>query len=487
MRVKTKVMVLLIIFLLLPSHIAPSVSAAPYEGYNYSYWEKAEPSAIAYLPKAVLDGRGEDYGLLNSPEDIYVRDDKIYILDSGNNRIVILDKNYNFISEIAQFNNDGQSDTLNNPQGIFVTENNHIYIADTENRRIIQLDGNGDFIKEIGAPESDVIRAGFEYRPVKVAVDSAERVYVIGRGVYDGIIEFDADGNFTGYTGANKVSFNPIDLFWRTVATREQRAKMSLFIPIEFNNIDMDDEGFIYTTNAEDSNTPIQRINATGTDIVRREGYHEIIGDIQYPHRGTQSGRTTFIDVTVNEYGMYSGLDSRRGRVFTYDEDGNLLYIFGKLGNQVGTFDTPVAIDRLGENIIVLDKGYNNLVVFEPTAFGENVNQAVMHYNLGDEEKSAAYWREVLRLDANYEVAYVGIGKSLLAEGENKEALTYFENGNSKLYYSKAFKRYRKDVLRDNFGTIMTIIVLIPISYLVFLIYRSIRRRRAEAHVERVS
>src|SRR5690625_601344 len=487
MRVKSKVIVLLIIFLLLPFLITPSVSAAPYEGYNYSYWEKAEPSAIAYLPKVVLDGRGEDYGLLDSPEDVYVREDKIYILDSGNNRIVILDKNYDFVSEIVDFNNNGQSDTFNNPQGIFVTANNHIYIADTENRRIIQLDDKGELIKEIVAPESDVIRDGFKYHPVKISVDSAERVYVIGRGVYDGIIEFDADGEFTGYTGANKVSFNPVELFWRMVATREQRAKMSLFIPIEFNNIDIDDEGFIYTTNAEDSDTPIQRINATGTDIIRREGYHEIIGDIQYPLRGAQSGRTTFIDVTVNEYGMYSGLDSRRGRVFTYDEDGNLLYIFGKLGNQVGTFDTPVAIDRLGDNIIVLDKGYNNLIVFEPTAFGENVNQAVKHYHLGDDDQSADYWREVLRLDANYEIAYVGIGKSLLAEGKHKEALTYFENGNSKLYYSKAFKRYRKDLLRGNFGVIMTTIVLIPISYLGFLIYRSRRGRRAEAHVERVS
>src|SRR5699024_5260090 len=123
----SKVIVLLIVCLLLPSLIAPSAYAAPYEGYNYSYWDKAEPSAIAYLPKVVLDGRGEDYGVLNSPEDVYVRGDKIYILDSGNNRIVILDKNYDFVSQIDSFNNNGQSDTFNHPQGIYVTENNHIY------------------------------------------------------------------------------------------------------------------------------------------------------------------------------------------------------------------------------------------------------------------------------------------------------------------------------------------------------------------------
>lgn len=487
MNIKSKTIVILIVMLLLPSFMVPSVSAAPYVGYNYSYWEKAEPSPVPYVPELVIDGIGEEYGTFSSPEDLYVRDNLIYILDTGNNRIVILNDQYELVSEITEFNNNGQIDNFNSPFGIFVTEEHHIYVADTNNRRIVHLDGNGEFIREIGPPEADVIREGLEYRPIKLSVDRAKRIYVIGRGIYDGIIEFDSDGVFTGYTGAPRVSFNPIDLFWRAIATREQRARMSLFIPIEFNSIDVDEEGFLYTTNVENSSTPVQRLNATGADIIRREGYHPIIGDIDYPFRGPQSGRTTFVDITANEYGMYSVLDSRRGRIFTYDEDGNLLYIFGSLGDQVGTFATPVAVETLGDKILTLDKGNHNLVVFKPTAFGENVNKAVMYYNRGDEEQSAAYWREVLRLDANYEVAYVGIGKSLLADGQNEEALSYFENGNSRLYYSKAFKRHRQEVLRENFGTIMTTIVLVGVAYIGFRTVKSVRRRRAESHVERAS
>ena len=95
-----------------------------------------------------------------------------------------------------------------------------------------------------------------------------------------------------------------------------------------------------------------------------------------------------------------------------------------------------------------------------------------------------SYWEKVLRLDANYEVAYVGIGKALLMDGNNKEAMEYFKNGNSKLYYSKAFKRYRQEVLREYFGIIMTVIALIPISYLGLKMYRAVRRRRAKAIVE---
>ena len=426
----------------------------------------------------IIDGKDESYGLLNAPDDIYVTKDQIYILDTGNNRIVILDKKYEFVQEISEFRNGSKMDGFNSPQGIFVTDEEHIYVADTENNRVVELMGDGTFIREIGAPISDVIRSTFEYYPLKIAVDKAKRIYVIGRGVFDGLIEFDSDGIFTGFTGANKVTFKPLDYFWRILATKQQRAKMALFIPIEYNNLDLDEDGFIYTTNSEyNTKTPLQRLNPTGTDVIRKEGYHNVEGDILFPMRGDVIGGSSFIDVNVNEYGMYSALDLKRGRIFTYDEDGNLLYIFGKLGNQEGTFKTPSAIERLGEDILVLDKGFSNLVVFKPTEFGKNVNEAVMHYNLGNDDEAANYWDKVLRLDANYEVAYVGIGKSLLMDGKNKEAMTYFKNGNSKLYYSKAFKRYRQEVLRANFGPIMSTIVLIPILYLAFIIFKAIRRR----------
>jgi len=112
------------------------------------------------------------------------------------------------------------------------------------------------------------------------------------------------------------------------------------------------------------------------------------------------------------------------------------------------------------------------------------VNEAVKNYHHGNDKESAEYWEKVLRLDANYEVAYVGIGKARLMEGKNKEAMAYFKNGNSKKYYSKAFKRYRQEMLRDYFGFIMSTIVLIPLLYIGYKLYRSFRRRRANAVVE---
>lgn len=152
---------------------------------------------------------------------------------------------------IKGFRNGEKKDSFNNPEGLFVTDAGRIYVADTENRRLVELDGTGAFVREIGAPKADVIGAGFEYFPRKVIVDKAGRIYVVGRGVYEGLIEFDSDGQFTGFMGTNKVQFDPVDLFWKSVSTKEQREKMVQFIPLEFNNVDVDEDGFIYTTTVD--------------------------------------------------------------------------------------------------------------------------------------------------------------------------------------------------------------------------------------------
>jgi hypothetical protein len=183
---------------------------------------------------------------------------------------------------------------------------------------------------------------------------------------------------------------------------------------------------------------------------------------------------------------MYHALDSNRGRIFTYDEDGKLLYITGQIGVQRGTFKIPTAIEISGDRLMVLDKGANQLTVFEPTQFGRTVNEAVKLHSEGDEIASAEQWRQVLRLNANYEIAYIGIGKALLRQEKNKEAMEYFKLGMSRKYYSKAFQRYRKEVMKEQFGTGMTVLVLITAGFFVYkFIIRSARRRREGMHAER--
>jgi tetratricopeptide (TPR) repeat protein len=297
-------------------------------------------------------------------------------------------------------------------------------------------------------------------------------------------MEFDSDGVFIGFIGTNKVKFSPVDLFWKRISTKEQRNQMQQFIPLEFNNLDIDADGFIYTSTSEEkSDRPIKRLNPSGIDILRSKGYFPPKGDIRTLEVGSFRGSSIFVDVASDEGGMFSGLDSKRGRIFTYDKDGNLLYQFGGLGSQQSNFRTPSAIERIGDRVLVLDKDNNRLSVFEPTNYGRFIREAVISLYNGRSEQSTEAWLKVLQLNGNFEVAYIGIGKSLLKKGDNREAMSYFKLGNNREYYSEAFKRYRKDVVLEHFGKIVLAIALF-VGLMITIVKLSRRKTHGQYYQE---
>lgn len=478
---KIKRAILLLAAVLLFAGLSPKLAhASPYEGYTYSYWGETVHSPIAYLPSKTITGQEIGIGSWSSPADMFAAlDGHLYVLDSGNGRIVVLDSEWKVVRQIKEFQNNGKQDGFNNPEGLFVTESGHIFVADTENRRVVELDSSGAFVREISAPKSEVISSNFEYFPRKVIVDKAGRIYVVARGVFEGIIEFDSEGGFTGFMGTNRVQFDPVDLFWKTVSTKEQREKLIRFVPIEFNNVDVDRDGFIFTTTADKQTfAPVKRLNPSGIDVIRINGNIGPVGDLS-------RNRSAFIDIDVSGNGVYRTLDSTRGRIFTYNEDGNLLYVFGQLGNQQGTFKNPVAVESSGNRVFVLDRDQGRITEFAATKFGSLVNEANGLYSIGKHDDAAKLWKEVLRLDANYEMAYIGIGKSMLRQGEYKQAMTFLKLGNDREYYSKALTKYRREYMREHFGIYMT--VLIPLILVVIAVRRSMRLRKGELKKDAVS
>ncbi|BBH20642.1 hypothetical protein Back11_19870 [Paenibacillus baekrokdamisoli] len=458
----TRIIAALFIVTLLLGITAP-VSASASDTYTYSYWGDPVPSPAPYIVDQVYYGKEWNIGALHLPQDLFVGpDDKVYIADTGNNRIIILSKQLQVINVINKFTNDGKQDELSQPEGVFADEVGHIYVADTQKRRLVEFDDKGQFVRTIGEPQSTLLRKGFQYIPTKVVVDKAKRIYVISRGSYEGVMEFDTDGLFSGFIGTNRVKFNPIDLFWKRMSTKVQREQMQQFIPLEFNNLALDKDGFIYTsTSEENSDRPLKRLNPSGVDILRSKGYFPPKGDIHTLETSSSPGSSIFIDVTSDKGGMFSALDAKRGRIFTYDKDGNLLYEFGGLGSQQGNFRTPSAIGMLDDRALVLDKDNNRLTIFEPTSYGSLIRQAVISLYTGKTDQSTTAWEKVLKLNGNFEVAYIGIGKSLLKKGENREAMSYFKSGNNREYYSEAFKRYRKMVVMDHFGSIILAVALL--------------------------
>ena len=478
MKKKFLILIMLILMFALPVF----ADTVPYHCYNYDHYGKPVETPAPYKPITQSSDIG---GLINrqfnQPADIFVaKNGDIYVLDSGNGKIEVFNSSLAYLRTIDGFmKSESEADSLKNPEGIFVTDIGDIYIADTQNGRIVVLDNAGGLKFYIAKVESELLDSGFEFLPSKLAVDDSGRLYVVANRVFQGIMMFEINNRFSNFIGTVDVTVTPIELFWRRFSTKAQREKSKLFVPTEFSNLDIDSEGFIYTSNIDlDSGKMIKRLNPYGVDVLKNHTEHKLAGDLLYSLRGDLSGPTQFCDVTVRKNGMYSALDSVRGRVFTYDDEGHILHIFGGFGTQTGSFKKPVAIDSSDGKLLVLDQEQGRVMVFEHTEYGHLIEGAVSARFLGEDEKSIDFWQLVLKQDPNYELAYSGIGRSLLAEYRNKEAMEYLKKGHDTKYYSIAFKRYRLDMLKDNVNMVINAALCLFLVSALWVAVRKILKQR---------
>jgi len=157
------------------------------------------------------------------------------------------------------------------------------------------------------------------------------------------------------------------------------------------------------------------------------------------------------------------------------------MFAFGSKGNQKGTFKYPAAVESLDGKVIVLDSQKANLTVFGLTEFGKYVHEAIMLYNDGMYGEALEPWKEVLKRNINYNLAYVGVGKALFNTENYKEAKKYFRLGSDRKNESKAFKEYRSNIIRNNFNIIFIIAVLITL-----IIYGIKKRHKVILYISRV-
>ncbi len=447
----------------------------PYDTYNYNYWKDIVKTPAAYTPDRTITGLDVGTDAFREPRDICVSDTgEIYVADTGNNRVVVMDNKMTKVNRVIDsFTRDGEEDHFNAPYGVCVSENNHLYVADSNNARVVELTPEGEFVKLINEPDSEILEDNFTFIPLKVTVDYADRIYVISKGAFEGILVFEANGDFSGYFGTIDVKISVWEKFWRRFASKEERSNTQLYIPTEFTGIDVDSGGFIYASNIDsDGVQAVRRLNPQGKDVIQKGENGNVGGDIKTAKYGDYSGPSEIVDVVYRDKGKYSLLDRKRGRIFTYDKEGNLLYIFGGIGLQKGTFQTPAAIEAIDDEILVLDAGRNSILTFKETNYGQLINDAVGLRFDGDETQAIEKWEAVLRLDENNELANNGIGKAYLTAGDNKKAMHYFELGMNKKYYSIAFKRYRNQILEENLGWILTGVIVLIVVLVIWKRFR---------------
>ena len=455
MKRLTSVFALLLVASLLVSNAEVLANSSDGKHYTYTYdcWDVDRESPDAYSVERVISGSDfKDCGNFSEPQGLFSTGNKMYVADTGNNRICEFtyeNNEFTYVKEVTGYKDaEGKDVKLNGPQDVFVTDDGQMYIADTGNNKIVHLDADGNMVKVIGRP-NDKTYTDAKFLPQKLVVDGAKRIFAQVQNVNKGFLEFDDAGDFTGFVGASEVTYDFFTYLWKMVATKEQRAQMDLFVPTEYSNLCLDSEDFIYATistfdGAVESAEPIRKLNAKGTDILVRNGYNDPYGDLRYTEKGEMKGPSKFVDICCLSNDVYYALDNTKGRIFAYDFQGNMLYAFGGHGYKAGLFMNPSAIEDLGDSLLVTDQKLGTITQFTLTDYGKMINDGLAEYKKGNYDESANIWREVLKHNGNYDQAYIGIGRALLREKNYKEAMNYFELKLDAKNYSKAFKLYRE-------------------------------------------
>lgn len=452
----------------------PIGAAEPYQTYTYSIDGKPLYSPAAYAPLMNVDSGyiGLDKPF-DDPRDIFVdKDQKVYLSDGKNNRVIVMDRYYKLSFIISDFVNDqGVPDKLTNPSGIFVNED-YIYICDTDANRIVLFDHAGNFKRIIPKPVSKLFGAEAIYKPISMVVDEYGRLYVISSTTYQGVIVMTENGDFTGFIGAQKVTYNIWDVIWARFQTKEQRAARIRNIPTEFNNITIDSDNLIYVTTSSIKESqqqaairskspdyaPVKKLNAKGDEVMKRNGFFAPNGEVAVTNLSTAkiAGASRIVDVAVGPEGTWSIIDEKRQKVFTYDSNGNLLFVFGDIGSQLGNMTSVKSISYQGERILLLDRTADVITVYNRTEYGDILLSALTNENENNYDVAVQYWTEVLKRNSNFDAAYIGIGRSLYREAKYHEAIKYYVSAYDTENYSEAFKEIRKE-------WISKYILLIPI------------------------
>ena len=480
-----KIFCIILAVLMLASFATVIVGASSaYQTYTYSIGGYALHSPDAYTADMVVDS--EYMGLstpINAPNDL-VTDDKqnVYIADTGNNRIVCLDRYYKLKFTISSFvNAQGVSDSLTAPEGVFVSKD-RIWVCDTGASRIVVFDRNGNFLKIIEAPESNLFGDNSLYKPVAIAVDQYNRLFVVSSTTYQGIIVMTEQGEFTGFIGAQAVTISAWEILWRRFRTEDQQDQEQEYVSTEFNNITIDSDGFIYVTtssieessvmgaitgkSADGKYMPVKMLNTNGDEIMKRNGFWPPAGEVDFSTGTTDTitGVSTITDAAIGEEGTWSIIDAKRQRIYTYDSNGNLLFAFGDIGTMLGNLTSIEAITYQDSKMLVLDKTSCAFTVFKRTEYGNILVEAIAAENDQDFNLAINKWTEVLKRNSNFDAAYVGIGQAMYRNGQYEESLQYFEAAYDTENWSKSFQEIRKEAMSKYFLLLIVGIVAIIVA-----------------------
>ena len=481
---------------------AANLENVPYD--NYSYWQEDAKRFLAggrsmFDVEDVTTGESLSISSFSEPADITTGPDgKIYLLDSGNSRIVVLTQDMKVDRIIENIG----GETFKAASGITTDSVGNIYIADTENKRVLVSDLQGNLIKEITCPDSEIIPDDFEFNPLQLTVDKNGYLYVLSEGSFYGALVFSPEGETEGFFAATKVKATVggvIDTLWnKWFMTDAQRASQIQKTPYQFSDMCIDETGLLYTTtgavSSQGSQTgQIRCLGPSGVNVLKsRTGRSSASAeDYNFADEGLASlavGKRTqnFISIDISNGYIYA-LDQTYGKVFVYTDNCELLTVFGggvKKGEQKGTFTNAVAVTVANGRIYVLDSAKGSITQFILNEYGSNVQKAAMLTNSGKYEEARPLWEEIIKLDRNNQLAYRGLARAELYSKNYDAAMKFAKQGVDKGIYDQAFEYVRNEFLEKYLSWIIVIAIVLVVLVVIWIVKKKNKEKEGNENLK---
>lgn len=417
---------LLVLLLLGMLALITPVVASPYTTWTIGPGGYFVPTQDAYTPRRLIDLP------VSAPEDMFVaRDGTVYIADTGNGRIVRLDPDFQVAAEFGV-------GILSAPTGVFVDEAGTVFVADSGSNKIFIFDAQGELVNSFGRPSEPLYGARREFRPRKIAVDARGNLYVVSEGSVDGLVMLNTDGHFIGYFGANSADMSLKMILQRLFLTPEQLDQFIRNEAASPSNLAIDSQSLVYTiTSGTERANSLRRYTVSGRNLMPQT-----------------FGSENFRDIYASDDGLLVAVDGR-GTIFEYDQDGTLLFMFGSqdAGDQrLGLLSNPTAIQRVGDELFVLDKDKNAIVTYGVTDFAREVHEGVRLYMEGFYDEARPVFNDVLIYNGLVLMAYQALADADFNRGDYAEALHNYRLAEDRAGYSEAFWEQRNSVLQRSLG-----------------------------------
>ena len=469
-KIKKKSLVLFLTLIFMVMAALP-VGASQATSYTYTLDDQNEMvrTQDAYLPDKTITDLG-----LSEPSDMVIDENNIaYIVDTGNQRIVVYDLNTEkVVKEMKKGTiNSDEFTGFETPKGIFRTNEGELYIADSGAKTVFRFTKDFEFVRRYDKPTAPIF-ADTNYEPSKVAVDSGNNLYIVSEGVYAGIIQLANTGEFLGYFTSNKSVLTPQQMFLKLIYTKEQQKKSEVLntLPSTFSNVYVDRQGTAYSTCMGKGNDLLKKHSTNGTNM---------FGDVKTP--------SALTDVTTDENGIIYACDSH-GYIWVYTSQGEVIFEFGEQAEDTdisGLYSSLMTISVYNKgNIWTADSEKGILQSFNPTEYATTIYRALDEYENGDYDDALTDWSYVLRLNQMSVLAHNGVAKAYYNDEEYDKAMEHFEIAGNRDGYSNAFWEVRNKAIQKGLGTFLIIvIVLILLKVIISFVDRDKKIRKAKRNL----